>query len=826
MTAQDMFKLWEGNLNDRGQLAKYCIQDSLLCNKLINKMDMLTNNIGMANVCCVPLSYIFMRGQSIKILSLVSKICRLENHLIPDVKKTSEQNISEDDYIEQILGYEGATVFDPFADIYKDDAISVLDYNSLYPISMLHKNMSHESRITDDKFLNLPDYYYYQATYRNPDKSYHTCTYAAKKDGTPAILPKILRGLLDKRKEMRNLITQTDDKFKQKILDGLQLAYKITANSLYGQTGARMSVLYCRDIAASTTSTGREMLNCAKIFVEKIIPKIINVIQNGNYSEYEQIMEKLFNRDLDNILTVEDIEELKKPIMEIATFEDRITLDDIFDDLFANYKENDDNELSINIDSSSDEDDDADVDKDIFNLKSQKNKLKQKNTNNNKKDVKTNNTKQNKKDKSNDVTFQIIPYNYLNIFKHETNKFNPKKMCIPLSRINENGELISVKNDKDKDVYTSTKEEFLKCVYDTIKYYIKSYTTNPKIIYGDTDSVFINYNIRENDLPLKRKSLLISMRLSLMTSFLLASILPTPQNMEYEKTFYPFIILTKKRYIGDKYESQLNKYTRTSMGLALKKRDYADIVKIVLGGLVRELFDDDSTYENAVDYVKRTLYDIVNDKFPISKFVISKSIKGPAMTYEERLIEDAKPKDQRYYSDRSTIVQAALADRMADRDPGNKYQSNDRIPYVFKQTKNNVKLMSDRVEDPTYLTNNNIKIDYCLYITNQIMNCTLQFLQYVTKNAQLIFDEVLLQEYIKKENYTPIHIIFEQNNFDCFDDDDEEDEDAEYVVKMLVNNVCVSELKLDNKEIKKIIKKPVIKKQKFDIQNMNIGLTL
>ena len=48
------------------------------------------------------------------------------------------------------------------------------------------------------------------------------------------------------------------------VLDGLQLAYKLTANSLYGQIGAITSPINMKDIAASTTAVGRSLLNLAK----------------------------------------------------------------------------------------------------------------------------------------------------------------------------------------------------------------------------------------------------------------------------------------------------------------------------------------------------------------------------------------------------------------------------------------------------------------------------------------------------------------------------------------------------------------------------------
>ena len=86
---------------------------------------------------------------------------------------------------------------------------------------------------------------------------------------------------------MRDLAEQEKDPFKKKILDGLQLAYKMTANSLYGQCGAKVSSIHMKDIAASTTATGRELLNAAKIFTEIIFPIIVHSALYESYEKYE-----------------------------------------------------------------------------------------------------------------------------------------------------------------------------------------------------------------------------------------------------------------------------------------------------------------------------------------------------------------------------------------------------------------------------------------------------------------------------------------------------------------------------------------------------------
>ena len=50
-------------------------------------------------------------------------------------------------------GFEGAVVLDPKPGIYLDDPVSVLDYASLYPSSIIEKNLSHETYVEDKDLI-------------------------------------------------------------------------------------------------------------------------------------------------------------------------------------------------------------------------------------------------------------------------------------------------------------------------------------------------------------------------------------------------------------------------------------------------------------------------------------------------------------------------------------------------------------------------------------------------------------------------------------------------------------------------------------------------
>ena len=95
-------------------------------------------------------------------------------------------------------------------------------------------------------------------------------------------MPSILEELLLARKSTRKLIPLQTDTFMKNVLDKRQLGYKLTANSLYGQCGAKTSSFYEKDCAASTTAVGRMLLTYAKKVIENCYGnKICNTINHG-----------------------------------------------------------------------------------------------------------------------------------------------------------------------------------------------------------------------------------------------------------------------------------------------------------------------------------------------------------------------------------------------------------------------------------------------------------------------------------------------------------------------------------------------------------------
>ena len=536
VTPQDIFRLANGSSADRAIVAKYCIQDCNLVHHLMTKIDVLTGYVEMSRICSVPISFLIYRGQGIKLTSYVAKKCREKNTLMPDLEKGGAND-----------GYEGAIVLPPKCSMYMDNPVACVDYASLYPSSMISQNYSHDSKVWSKEYDlegnlieeigekdkkgcfiydNLPNYEYidiefdtYKYCRKTPTSRAEKvisgkkiCRWAQLPENQKSIMPSILEELLKARKDTRKMIKSESDPFMQNILDKRQLGYKVTANSLYGQCGAKTSTFYEKDVAASTTATGRMMIIYAKRMIEEV-------------------------------------------------YENRICQ---------------------------------------------------------------------------------TPY----------------------------GEA----------------------------------RARAEYIYGDTDSVFFTFNLEDPQTGEKirgKRALEMTIVIGQDVANFCSSFLKAPQFLEYEKTLMPFILLSKKRYVGMLYEEDPNKGYMKFMGLSIKRRDSCDYLKDTYGGILNILMEKNNILK-ATEYLNQSLQQLIDGNVSMEKLAITKALRSD-------------------YKNPMQIGHWVLAERIGKRDPGNKPKPGDRMKFVFVENKDKKALMGDKIETTEYILQNELNIDYAHYITNQLM---------------------------------------------------------------------------------------------------------
>jgi DNA polymerase delta subunit 1 len=216
-----------------------------------------------------------------------------------------------------------------------------------------------------------------------------------------------------------------------------------------------------------------------------------------------------------------------------------------------------------------------------------------------------------------------------------------------------------------------------------------------EVIYGDTDSIFIKFPTKD-----LAESIQLGQKAAERITYLINR---KPYRIEYEKTLFPFILFCRKRYVGMLYEDDpTKKPKRKEMGIALKRRDSAPIVKDVFGGAL-DILMEERDIRKAQRFVNEKLADVLQHKIPLEKFILTKQLGDN-------------------YKNPEQLAHVVLANRMKERDPGSAPQVGDRSPFVYVSNLKDKKKQGDRIEHVDYVRQQKRRPDAEFYTTNQIQN--------------------------------------------------------------------------------------------------------
>ena len=280
-------ELQNGNEDTRRRLAVYCIKDAELPLLLMRKLSILINYIEMARVCGVPFNFLLSRGQQIKVLSQLFRKAKEMNYVIQSRKGDQQYEDT----------YEGATVLEPKRGYY-DIPIATLDFSSLYPSIMMAHNLCYTTLLTKE---------YIASNNLQIDVDYTktpTGDCFIKTQVKQGLLPLILQDLLGARKQAKKDLKSETDPFKKAVLNGRQLALKLSANSVYGFTGATIGSLPCLEVGSSVTAFGREMIEQTMKIVEKQYTKENGYSHDAEviYGDTDSVMIKFGPTDMSKIM--------------------------------------------------------------------------------------------------------------------------------------------------------------------------------------------------------------------------------------------------------------------------------------------------------------------------------------------------------------------------------------------------------------------------------------------------------------------------------------------------------------------------------------------
>ena len=294
----------------RARIAAYCAKDCALPLRLLDRLHIVPTLVQMSRVACTDLADLLTRGQQIKVFQLIATYTHQMGYVIndydlrefhhldmgavraaaaplpdgkPGVARVREllpeldergEGDKREEFEEAVMalsptmeeaqelksllrGYEGAVVLEPETG-YHEHPVATLDFASLYPSIMQAHNLCYSTLVLPSQSpwrvpqMREKDVEY--ETHQVRDKMYH---FATRETG---VLPHILARLLAERRRVKKQMKGEKDPALHALLDGKQLALKVSCNSVYGFTGVRAGYLPCLPIASTVTTVGRQMI--------------------------------------------------------------------------------------------------------------------------------------------------------------------------------------------------------------------------------------------------------------------------------------------------------------------------------------------------------------------------------------------------------------------------------------------------------------------------------------------------------------------------------------------------------------------------------------
>lgn len=222
---------------------------------------------------------------------------------------------------------------------------------------------------------------------------------------------------------------------------------------------------------------------------------------------------------------------------------------------------------------------------------------------------------------------------------------------------------------------------------------------NARVIYGDTDSLFVYFPGQS-----KEKAFQYGKQLAKeITDFF-----PDPIKLKFEKVYHPSILLAKKRYVGHCFEFEDQVVPKfEAKGIETIRRDGIPAQLKMVGKTLRILFET-KDLSKVKHYTIEQFQKILLNKVNVKDFCFAKEVRYGAYKNEKYLPPGA-----------------ILAQKKAKKDPRDEPQYRERVPYLVIRdaTKERIK---DRCYSPeeyiaSYSTNNPLELDFEYYITRVLI---------------------------------------------------------------------------------------------------------
>jgi len=228
------------------------------------------------------------------------------------------------------------------------------------------------------------------------------------------------------------------------------------------------------------------------------------------------------------------------------------------------------------------------------------------------------------------------------------------------------------------------------------KTYVEEHFPGAKVRYGDTDSVMVEFDVQGRK---GQEAIDYSWEQGELASEQCSKLFKAPNDLELEKVYCPYFLYSKKRYAAKMYEKKGDAVVFKKIdvkGLQVVRRDTCMYVRGVLKHLLDLVLNSEDP-RPAIEFARTSAKTLLKGKVNSTELMMSKQLGSD---YKTR------------------VPHVEVRDKIKKRSPGSEPQNGDRVAFLITKVPG---LLCDKAEDPSWVTDNNIPLDYVYYFEHQLV---------------------------------------------------------------------------------------------------------
>jgi DNA polymerase delta subunit 1 len=251
-----------------------------------------------------------------------------------------------------------------------------------------------------------------------------------------------------------------------------------------------------------------------------------------------------------------------------------------------------------------------------------------------------------------------------------------------------------------KDPYTIKKIDLLYESYDGYVYDLETEAGTfqagiGQMIVKNTDSVMVEFDVQGRK---GQEAIDYSWEQGEQAAEQCTKLFKAPNDLELEKVYCPYFLYSKKRYAAKMYEKKGESVVFKKIdikGLQVVRRDTCPFVRGVLKELLNLVLNSEDP-RPAIEYARESARKLLKGKVEFKDLTMSKQLSAE---YKTR------------------VPHVEVRNKIRARAPGSEPQNGDRVAFLVTKGPG---LLCDKAEDPSWVAEHKVPIDYVYYFDHQM----------------------------------------------------------------------------------------------------------